>query len=75
LRVWLPIVLLAIHVMVFNALASRAFHYRIDPDEPRWGYQIWYSRFFTEEGLRRRRVALSYLFLGGLVVAVVSWFL
>jgi hypothetical protein len=59
--------------LVGNHLALRAFRYRVDPNAPRWGYQIWYSRFFTAEGQGPRRRAVWFFVLGGLVIVVIWW--
>ncbi len=69
-----PIALVLVYALIANLLAARAFRYRINTEERPRGYQIWYSRFFTPEGLRIRRWALSFIVLGGIAVLAV-WFL
>ena len=66
-----PIVLLVAYAVIANVLAARAFRHRVNSDEPVRGYQIWYSQYFTEEGLRLRRIALLFIVLGGLAVLLV----
>ncbi len=70
---WLWFVLLGAYVLIGNLLAIRAFRYRVDPNEPHWGYQIWYSRFFTPEGQVPRRLAVAFFVLGGLALALGVW--
>ena len=73
MRGWLWLVFIAVYLVVGNLLAIRAFRYRLDPDQPLWGYQIWYSRFFTEEGQAPRRLAIGFFVVGGLALAIGLW--
>ena len=68
------VLLLVVYGLVANALAARALRHRINTDEPVRGHQIWYAENFSAEGLKLRRVALSFIVLGGIVVLLI-WIL
>jgi hypothetical protein len=69
---WLWIVLAFAWGIIGNLLALRAFRYRVDPNGPSWGYQIWYSRFFTPEGQGPRRLAIGFVVVGGVVLLALA---
>ena len=69
----LSVVLLVVYAYIANALAFRAFPYRVDPEAPWWGWQIWYSKYFTEPGQRLRRTSIRFTIIGGLVVLAAWW--
>jgi len=72
---WILLGLIVIYVVVGNLLALRAFRYRIDPNEPQWGYQIWYRRYFTDEGQPLRRVAVRFFVVGAIAIGALWWLL
>jgi hypothetical protein len=73
LKAILSVALLVAYGWIANTLAFRAYPYRVDPDAPWWGWQIWYSKYFTEPGQRLRRTAIRFTVIGGIAALVVWW--
>jgi hypothetical protein len=69
----LSVALLVAYVYIANALAFRAYPYRVDPEAPWWGWQIWYAEYFTEPGQRLRRTAIRFTVIGGIVLVATLW--
>ena len=70
--------IIVLGLIVLYPLLGISFHYRamagrIDPERPPWGFDLFRPELFTREGQTRRRAALAYYAVGGIVVILGLW--
>ena len=66
----ISLVLLLLYVLVGAVLTLRASRYFRDPDRLAWGLDIFRPHLFVADGQAKRRLAVRFYVIGGVVLVV-----
>ena len=64
------VILLFSYIGIEWHLSGRAYQYRVDPERPAWGFDIFFPERFNNAGQTSRRAAVRFLVGGAVLLAV-----